>query len=56
MVARRRHGITSDNLLLVGAKVVVVVVASYLVVWELNRAQGIPFAGLLIVALTIFWT
>ena len=56
VVARRRHGITSDNLLWMGAKIVFIAAVSYLVVWEFNRAQGVPFAGLLIVALTIFWT
>jgi D-xylose transport system permease protein len=56
VVARRRHGIASDNLIVVGVKVVVAVVASYFVVWEFNRASGVPFVALLIVVLTIFWT
>jgi D-xylose transport system permease protein len=56
VMSRRRHGITGDNLLLVAVKVAAVVIGSFLVVWELNRASGVPFAGLLIVALAVFWT
>jgi len=56
VVARRRHGITADNLLLVAAKVAAIAIVSFGVVWELNRASGVPFAGVLIVALAVFWT
>ena len=56
VVSRRRHGITSDNLVLVTAKLVAVTAAAFFVVWELNRDRGVPFAGLLIVVLTVFWT
>ncbi len=56
VVARRRHGITSDNPILVAVKVAGVAILSFAVVWELNRASGVPFAGVLIAALAIFWT
>ena len=56
VIARRRHGITSDNLVLVALKVGAVALVSYGVVAELNRANGVPFAGVLIVALAVFWT
>jgi D-xylose transport system permease protein len=56
VVNRRRHGITSDNLMLVAVKIVAVAVGAFFVVWELNRASGVPFAGVLILALAGFWT
>jgi D-xylose transport system permease protein len=53
---RRRHGIMSDNLLLALGKVVGVTAASFFVVAVLNRDRGVPFAGLLILVLAVFWT
>jgi D-xylose transport system permease protein len=56
VVGRRRHGIRTDNLLLVALKLVAVTVGAFLLVGELNRYRGVPFAGLLILLLVIFWT
>jgi D-xylose transport system permease protein len=56
VVGRRRHGIRSDNLLLVALRLVAVTVGAFVIVGILNHASGVPFAGLLILLLIIFWT
>lgn len=56
VVARRRHGIRSDNLYLLAAKLVAVSVGTFFVVGVWNRDRGVPFVALLIILLTIFWT
>jgi len=56
VVGRRRHGIRTDNLLFVTLKLVAVTVGAFALVGELNRYRGVPFAGLLILLLIIFWT
>ena len=56
VVARRRHGITSDNLYLLAAKLVVVTGGTFFVVGVWNRDRGVPFVALLIILLAIFWT
>ena len=57
VVSRRRHGIISDNLVLVGAKLVVVSGAVIYVVWWLNdKARGVPFVALVVIFLLVFLT
>ncbi len=58
VAGRRRHGIFSDNLVLVAAKIAGVAAVTVAVVVTCNNAtdQGLPFAGVLIVALLVFWT
>jgi D-xylose transport system permease protein len=57
VIGRRRHGITSDNLVLVAAKLLAVTIGAVFVVDKLNtNGRGIPFAGLLILLLVGFWT
>jgi D-xylose transport system permease protein len=56
VVSRRRHGITSDNLVLTAAKLAVVTAGTFFVVGVFNHDRGIPFVALLIILLTIFWT
>jgi D-xylose transport system permease protein len=56
VVSRRRHGISSDNLALVAAKLVgFTVIAFGAVIWA-NRERGFPFAGVLVIVLLVFWT
>ncbi len=56
VVSRRRHGISSDNLAIVAAKLVgFTVVAFGAVIWA-NRERGFPFAGVLVIVLLVFWT
>lgn len=56
VVNRRRHGITSDNIVLVGAKVAFVsAITIGAVVWA-NNERGFPVSGLLVIVLLIFWT
>jgi len=56
VIGRRRHGIKSDSLVLVGFKLVAMTVGAFVVVGILNRDRGVPFAGLLILLLVVFWT
>jgi D-xylose transport system permease protein len=56
VVSRRRHGITSDNLYVLAAKLVLVAGGTFFVVGVFNRDRGVPFVALLIILLTIFWT
>jgi len=56
VVSRRRHGISSDNLAIVAAKLVgFTVIAFGAVIWA-NRERGFPFAGVLVIVLLVFWT
>ena len=67
VVSRRRHGILSDNLVLVTVKLVLVVGVTLFVVawlngkftlpWENeNLSQGFPFVGLVVIALLVILT
>ena len=54
--SRRRHGIRSDNLVLALLKIAVVaVVAIGAVVWA-NGERGFPLAGVIVIAMLVFWT
>ena len=56
VASRRRHGIRSDNLILVAAKVLGLAAVVFFVVAAVNRERGFPFAGLLVIILLVFWT
>jgi D-xylose transport system permease protein len=53
---RRRHGISSDNLTLVVAKVVALTIVIFGAVYWANKERGFPFAFLLVIILLVFWT
>ena len=56
VVSRRRHGIQTDNLVVMAAKLVVFAVAIFgAVVWA-NRERGFPLAFLLVIVFLVFWT
>lgn len=54
--SRRRHGIRSDNVVVVVLKIAVVAIVSIgAVVWA-NRERGFPLAGVIVIAMLVFWT
>ncbi len=56
VVSRRRHGIQTDNLVVVAAKLAVFMVAIFgAVIWA-NRERGFPLAFLLVIIFLVFWT
>ncbi len=56
VVSRRRHGIRTDNLILVTAKLVVFTTIIFgAVIWA-NKERGFPLAFLLVIIFLIFWT
>ncbi len=56
VLSRRRHGIFTDNVVLVAVKLIgFAVVAFGAVIWA-NRERGLPFAFLLVIVLLVFWT
>jgi D-xylose transport system permease protein len=58
IIGRYRAGITTKNLPLVLVKVIGVAAIAFFVAYKSNTdpGRGVPFAGLLIVALLVFWT
>jgi D-xylose transport system permease protein len=52
----RRHGVAVRNPPLLIAKIVVVLVVSYLTVWILNKDRGVPLGLLLVVGGLVIWT
>jgi D-xylose transport system permease protein len=54
--SRRRARVTAEHPLLLVFKVVAIAALAFVVVRISNRAGGVPFAGVLVVALLIFWT
>jgi len=58
IVGKRRHGVPTGNLLLEVAKVLGVTAIAFFVAYKSNTdpRRGVPFAGLLVVALLLFWT
>ncbi len=57
VVSRRRHGIRSDNLVLVAVKLAAVIGAIVFTVWWLNdKARGFPFVGLMVIFMLVFLT
>jgi D-xylose transport system permease protein len=56
VVGRRRHGIRTDNLILVAAKLVFVTAVLFgAVIWA-NKERGFPLAFVLVLILLVFWT
>jgi D-xylose transport system permease protein len=56
VVSRRRHGIHTDNLVVVAAKLVLLVVVAFgAVIWA-NKERGFPLAFLLVIVFLVFWT
>jgi D-xylose transport system permease protein len=56
VIGRRRAGIPGRHPALMVGKIIAVAVLSYFVVRVLNKGGGVPLAGVLVVALLIFWT
>jgi D-xylose transport system permease protein len=56
VVQRRRHGIRSDNLILVFAKLVLIAVALFGAVLWANKERGFPLAFLIVIVFLVFWT
>jgi D-xylose transport system permease protein len=56
VVGRRRHGIRTDNLVLVVAKLVVIAAVLFgAVIWA-NKERGFPLAFLIVIIFLVFWT
>jgi D-xylose transport system permease protein len=56
VIGRRRHGIRTDNLVLVAAKLVLFATAIFgAVIWA-NRERGFPLAFLLVIVFLVLWT
>jgi D-xylose transport system permease protein len=56
VVGRRRHGIRTDNFVLVAAKLALFATAIFgAVIWA-NRERGFPLAFLLVIIFLVFWT
>ncbi|HKG11084.1 MAG TPA: hypothetical protein VKB07_10975, partial [Gaiellaceae bacterium] len=56
VVSRRRHGIRTDNLVLVAAKLIFVGAVLFgAVIWA-NKERGFPLAFVLVIILLVFWT
>ena len=56
VVSRRRHGIRTDNLVIVAAKLVLFAAVIFgAVIWA-NSERGFPLAFLLVIIFLVFWT
>jgi D-xylose transport system permease protein len=56
VLSRRRHGIHTDNLILVAGKLIAFAVVIFgAVIWA-NRERGFPVAFLLVMIFLVFWT
>ena len=56
VVSRRSHGIQTDNLVVVSAKLIGFAAIAFGVVYWANQERGFPFAALLVIILLVFWT
>jgi D-xylose transport system permease protein len=56
VISRRRHGIFTDNLVLVALKIAGLAAVAFGVVYWANQERGFPFAFLLVIVLLVFWT
>ena len=54
--SRRRHGIHSDNMVVVALKLIGFAVVAFGVIWWANKERGFPVAFLLVIVLLVFWT
>jgi len=55
-ITRRRAGVSTGNLKLTVLRVVALSVVVFGVVAICNHSRGVPFAGILVVGLIVFWT
>jgi D-xylose transport system permease protein len=56
VLSRRRHGIRTDNLLLVAGKLVFLAAVTFgAVIWA-NQERGFPLAFLIVIIFLVFWT
>ena len=56
VVSRRRHGIRSDNMIVVALKLIGFTVVAFGAIWWANKERGFPVAFLLVIVLLVFWT
>jgi D-xylose transport system permease protein len=56
VISRRRHGIVTDNLILVAARLIGFAAIAFGAVYWANQERGFPFAFLLVIVLLIFWS
>ena len=56
VISRRRAGLRAQHPVLLLLRVVAVAALSFFVAGACNRAGGVPFPGVLVAALLIFWT
>jgi D-xylose transport system permease protein len=56
VVSRRRHGITTDNLVVVAAKLALFFAAIFGAVLWANKERGFPLAFLLVIVFLVVWT
>jgi D-xylose transport system permease protein len=56
VIGRRRHGIRTDNLVLVIAKLAFVTAITFGAVLWANKERGFPLAFVLVIILLVFWT
>jgi D-xylose transport system permease protein len=54
--SRRRHGIYSDNMVVVALELIGFAVVAFGVIWWANKERGFPVAFLLVIVLLVFWT
>jgi D-xylose transport system permease protein len=56
VVSRRRHGIRSDNMVVVALKLIGFTVIAFGAIWWANKERGFPVAFLMVIVLLVFWT
>jgi D-xylose transport system permease protein len=56
VISRRRHGILTDNIVLVAGKLIGFAAIAFGAVYWANQERGFPFAALLVIILLVFWT
>jgi D-xylose transport system permease protein len=56
VVSRRRHGIRSDNPVVVALKLIGFAAITFGAIWWANKERGFPVAFLLVIVLLVFWT
>ncbi len=54
--SRRRHGIRSDNMVVVALKLIGFAVIAFGAIWWANKERGFPVAFLMVIVLLVFWT
>jgi D-xylose transport system permease protein len=54
--SRRRHGIHSDNVVVVALKLIGFAVVAFGAIWWANKERGFPVAFQLVIVLLVFWT